>query len=494
MKSLKKLIIPAVVLALVLIGLIIWAVLKPSIDDTTSGDTTVSIMTLNTNLVSSVTVDKQDGTSLTVLSNMGSDGTVTYSLSSDDMNNNANYSQDIMAQYVSLLTSFSAYAQVSDGVDFSEYGLDNPLYTVTITMTDGTTHVLLFGNLTLDGSYYYFAVQGETAVYKMAKAKGTYCEYVAINFLDTQIFNYELSQLIGVTFDRTTDNTHLVTTCRLPEDGGTATTFIVTEPFEIEASPYFKNLLEGVLSLNVSSFIDITEDQLAEYGLDEPAFSFQIRLRTGESYTVCFSSDIGGYYYGYTNATEGYFCIADTNINGFETPLLTLLNGTVYAPDVATISSISCEYGDESFEYEIDVESSLLEEDGSVTLNLRNPLVYSSSGTCYAKVLFDAISSINIGGVDLDANPTGDPDITLTFVDDEHSINTLEFVERNSSSYYLFFNGEYTHFYVNSDEIFADGGVDGSEYGFWAAYEVTNDAIDNQINGVYDVTIETEDV
>jgi hypothetical protein len=49
-------------------------------------------------------------------------------------------------------------------------------------------------------------------------------------------------------------------------------------------------------------------------------------------------------------------------------------------------------------------------------------------------------------------------------------------------------NGEYSQFYVNSDEIFANGGADGSAYGFWAAYELVNEAIDGNINGVYDVS------
>ncbi len=487
MKSVKNLLIPLIILAVLVIGLVLCFVFKPNDAVPSVSQDSYPVLSLDVIDVASITVDKQDGSTLTINSTVVSNTSVHYELVSDDTVDNVFYSQDIMASYVSMLSTYISPYYVSDGVDFAEYGLDNPLYTVTITMVDGTTHVALFGNPTSDGKYNYFALQGQTQVYMMAVAKSEYCEYNAINFRDTQILNLQLSQIQTATFDRTTDGVHLETTCVLPE-GNLPTQFYVTEPYSIQASTYFKNLLETVTTLTISSFVDISQEQLADYGLDEPTFSFNFRLRTGESISVYFSSNIGGVYYGFSSLGSGYFSVSESLVSGFETPLLTLLSTNIYSTNEGDVSSISCQYGSQQFEFDVDVVESITEVDGDVTLDTRNPLIYSSNGACYASVLFDALNSIQIGGVDSDANPSGTSEISLNFILDDYSTTTLEFITRDSSSYYVMINGEYSQFYVNSDEIFANGGADGSAYGFWAAYELVNEAIDGNINGVYDVS------
>ena len=43
------------------------------------------------------------------------------------------------------------------------------------------------------------------------------------------------------------------------------------------------------------------------------------------------------------------------------------------------------------------------------------------------------------------------------------------------------------NFYVYATEIFNDGGTDTYNYGYWRAYELLNQAITDNMNGIYDL-------
>ena len=79
---------------------------------------------------------------------------------------------------------------------------------------------------------------------------------------------------------------------------------------------------------------------------------------------------------------------------------------------------------------------------------------------------------------------------SLSFIDKTYKTTVYEFYTRDSDSYYVLKDGEYTNFYVYSREIFNNGGTDTYSYGCWSAYELLSEAITNSSNGVY--TIPTE--
>ena len=112
-----------------------------------------------------------------------------------------------------------------------------------------------------------------------------------------------------------------------------------------------------------------------------------------------------------------------------------------------------------------------------------------SYGRSYCSILFESIACIEIGGIDTTTtvNTASGPVLTLSFLDKNYATTTYEFYSRDDDSYYVFKNGEYTNFYVYSREIFNDGGSDTYSYGFWRAYELLNEAISGNINGIYDI-------
>ena len=126
--------------------------------------------------------------------------------------------------------------------------------------------------------------------------------------------------------------------------------------------------------------------------------------------------------------------------------------------------------------------------ESSVKLDNRNAVIYNSEGRIYASVLYESLATITIGGIDLEAEPSIDDSImTLTFVTTDYKTIKIDFVPRNDSSYYVMMDDSYSYFYVSSDELFRDGGLDTYNYGVWPAYHLLDTAISENINGVYDI-------
>ena len=99
---------------------------------------------------------------------------------------------------------------------------------------------------------------------------------------------------------------------------------------------------------------------------------------------------------------------------------------------------------------------------------------------------------IKIGGIDTNAsvNMNQDPVLTLSFIGKNYETTVYSFYTRDDDSFYVVKDGEYLDFYVYSREIFYDGGYDTYNYGYWAAYELLNEAISGNVGGVYDMPYE----
>ena len=70
-----------------------------------------------------------------------------------------------MTDALSKLTSDN---EIKDVTDFTQYGLDKPAMTVTITLQDGSTHKLEVGNYNSQISEYYLRVDDASTVYTIS--------------------------------------------------------------------------------------------------------------------------------------------------------------------------------------------------------------------------------------------------------------------------------------------------------------------------------------
>ena len=457
----------------------------------TGTDNRLEVININNSNISSLEVINRDGTGIGFQSTVGADGVIEWSLLDQyyedvDINSNGVYN------WVVVLSSFMADVDLGNSadLDLAEYGLDDPLYTIIINCYDGTQSTIYVGNKTTDGNSCYFMVEGNPDVYTIVAAKYTYCGYQLIDFLATATFDFEYGSLSTVEFKRFSDDLDIVATCELYETGDPL--FTAISPFKINCSTYFANLIDNIKTLEITSYLDIPDDMLPDYGLDNPAYEFTFTMDDGRVITITLSTLIDGNYYGTCSEFDGYFQINEMQISGLNTQLLILLdNYLVYYP-ASQMSKITGTYGDETFVYDIETNDSISADDATALLNMRNAKVFTSEGRSYAAILYESLITINISGIDTEADPAFEPEVEFEYITSGHETITLSFVPKDNNNYYVFYNGEYSSFTVSRSELFNDGGTNTFNYGAWTAYELTVEAIDNAVSGIYDIPEETE--
>ena len=493
MKSVKNLIVPAIILVVLVISAIVYfAVDKLSnkqINEST-GSGMIDVVYFAPSDISSLSVYNRDsGHTVTVKCSAGSEGNTVYEYLGDDKDASDLYSQSKLSDYVSLMSSFSGYAKISSTGNLSEYGLVEPAYTISINAVNGTKTTVFLGNRSPDGKYCYLNVSGSQEIYTVSAVKLDNADVTAVNFLDSKALDIEYEELKTVHFDRKSDSLSLDASVSVNSYG--IADFEIYKPYKHAASQYFGNLIDSIVHLEISEYVDVSDGNLAVFGLDDPNFHFILFKNNGDKIELYFSKNIDGLYYGYVAGTDDYFVLSEYQLNGIELKETVFIDPYICYCYVKKIACITGIYGDKSFKFELDVPEgkSITSDDVIVTLDGRNAKIVDSTGRSYCSILFESIACINIGGIETGANvnTASGPVLSLIFLDKNYVTTTYDFYTRDSDSFYVFKDGEYMNFYVYSRELFNDGGSDTYSYGCWKAYELLNEAISGNVNGIYDM-------
>lgn len=490
MKSIKNLLVPLIIL----ICLTVFAIVYFAVDgiknkqpsETTSG--TVTVLTYESSDIASVKVVNQDNGYMSLVRCAQDSGKAVYSFEGDDFDPKEDYSQDKLFSYVNCLVTYYSNNKVSSDGNYAAYGLDTPRFVITIETSNGNSSTVYIGNKTPDGQQCYLYVEGSKDIYTVDILKSFYASKNSLDFLAPVTLGVDYHELNAVHFDRKSDNLSLDTMVRITNSG--IADFTIYKPYEHGTSGYFGTLIDAVVNTQFTDFVDIKDSEFSEYGLSDPCYHFVFTRKDGTNSELYLSSLIDGYYYGYIKGNKKFFKVPEMAIEGLNLPELILIDPYICYSYVKDVSSITGTYGDKSFKFNLDVRegSSIMAKDSTVELDGRNAKISDSMGRAYCSVLFESIACIKIGGIEMNPNTNTSvaPALSLTFIDKNYNTTVYAFYRRDDDSYYVFKNDEYMCFYVYATEIFKDGGADTYSYGYWKAYELLDEAIRNNTNGIYD--------
>ena len=493
MKTVKNLIVPAIVL----FAMIVFAVVYFSVEsfhnkkaNSSSVDNEVEILNLTAGDISSVSVyNKAKNTEIVVSCASGSTGEIVYELKGDDVDEGETYSQTKLADYVSGLIYYISNVTASTTADYSEYGLDDPHFKITITTREGNSTIVCLGNKSPDDMYCYMCIQGASEVYCVNSMKLSLAEKTFIDFFEEIALDIDLNDVRSVHFERTTDGLALDANVKNPGSG--IADFEIYSPVKHGASGYFGNMIDSVASLTASEFVSNNLADRSKYGLDRPVYSFSFTHLNGSKDEVYFSKVVDDYCYGYIKNVNRIFLVYENQIDGVDLQDTILIDPYICYCYAKNISSITGVYGSKSFKFALQVSDSdsIVSDNSVVTLDGRNAKISDSSGRSYCSLLFESIACIKIGGIEIadKAKPSSAAELSLTFIEKNYATSVYEFYRRDLDTYYVFKDGEYMNFYVYATEIFNDGGTDTYSYGYWRAYELLNQAITDNRNGIYDL-------
>ncbi len=478
MKSLKNLLIPLVILLALIIVVVIVVLVKPkNKEEEVVQD--YQLVLYKPEEVSKVQIERKGKEDL-VLSNNSNKWTI------EGSDPSMNYSDDAINLFLSMVLDFKATSKLNvDSPKLEDYGLaDNYLYKINITANDGSVRVITLGNDAYEASNCYVTVDNMDGIYMITTLKKSICDYEYINFYSSVNLDIDYSKVEKIVLDRKSDDYPFTI---IPEKTDSGYGFSIVDPVVVDSGDNLNLLLTGIKDLEIASFVDLDDEKKQEVGLNDPSYHLTFVMKDGSSKEIYLSDLKDEVFYGYGSVCDDYFMVSSQQIVNLTYPVKDLIGNYAYTTNVSTVKKITGSYGDVDFSLDITAEDSISSDDATVYLDGRDAKIFSSSGRCYAAVFFESLALLKIGDIEPDAVPQGEPVMTIKYFNKDFTNDVLTFIQRDESSYYVMKNDEYTGFFVYANELFKDGGTDTYSYGIMGAYDLLTTAINDNLNGIYDI-------
>lgn len=467
-KKIKALIIGGVLLV-VLIGVLVLLLLlnqgEGETSSSSSSTTAVSVVEKNADNITNVTIKNQkDEISI----NRSEDGTYTVEalgdITTDQTDTKTVFSNAAVLEATKIISEAPG--------DLEEYGLSDPQTTVTVNMNDGTSYEIYVGILSPLGDGYYVMVQDDPKLYLVSQGTlSIICDYANKDFVyRTFASNPEADDIenlvqkvilyrddIGreLVFEQLEDDPDM------PYRPTYASAYTMTSPIKAYADgDNFYNVAGPATALRADSVVAIypTDEQLAEYGLDDPQATYEatktdgtvLRLQVGNA---CYgdptdedaepASSITGYYF-MVDDIDAVFYVDYSGLSFMDVSEFDMLSQVAFGPDLKALESFTIEAQGKAYQFDLtQTQVSDTRTETSATLNNDIALNHDRLSEFYVYVV-----SALAEGLYTDT-PSGDPILTFTFHSLDENVDPLivEFHDIGDRRASITINGQ-TRFYT----------------------------------------------
>lgn len=202
----------------------------------------------------------------------------------------------------------------AEGVtDFAAYGLDEPVSTVNITYTDGTTLLLEIGDAAPASQHYYVRVDGGDTVYLMRPLiVEMFSEGVAA-YRDLSGFAVATD---GLAAFRVETGGEVFAMEHHARTGGSAfTQWQIVEPELANTDTALaESLVSSLSDIQLESFVRSTPDK-AQYGLDAPWRTLLLTYEDGTTLQMDLGADAGlGSYYACFDGSDDVYTVSSSDV------------------------------------------------------------------------------------------------------------------------------------------------------------------------------------
>ena len=484
MNSIKKLLIPLLLLAVLILALVVvymskYAKMAP--EEVTSD---YELMLVSSDNVSKLTIMRGTKNDL-YISKVDDKWNVEGGISGLE------FSDKAITEYLDDLLSIYAVGYIDlESPDPGDYGLsDNFSYIIKVETLDGTTKTLKIGDSSVDKMNCFASTDNNSNIFIIDNRYKTLCDYDPVDFYSSVKVTVDYSQVDNIVIDRTSKNDSF-TFIPVSHDDGYSFEFV--SPLSVDCGDALNSFFTSFEDLNITSFAALSDEEKTKVGLDDPAYSIYFNMKDGSRKTVYLSELKNDMCYGYGSICKTEFILGTRQVGAVTLPFEQMVSEYIRQFTPPEVKKIDCFRNDTEFTLEIDAEDTLSTQTASVLLDGRDAQIFSSNGTCYANVLFYALSQIRIGGIELDAVPAGKAEIEIKIFDSDYVNTKMSFIKRDSQSYYYMLNDEYTGLYVYSNEFFKDGGLVLDDYGVFPAYDLLTTAINDNLNYIYEMPTEEQ--
>lgn len=300
---------------------------------------------------------------------------------------------------LAALTQFGtlyADTKVESGVtDFEQYGLNDPVSTVT-WKKGNDTHYIELGTIAPSGGY-YMRVDGGDTVYTYNSTNAKYFLSPRMDYYDTTVFEFDEEQ-----------DASYINRFRIKKKGGDdieiilqdltddslESAYLITKPivhnFSVEKSSQLTTLMKSLTSCTVYDD-DTSPQNLAKYGLDDPEyiFSFTNVQKVNTAYFGKLSDE--GYYYMYADDCDFIYIVDKDTINILTHDIAYYCEAMSYTRSYDTIDRLTITGGGKK--YEIDITGTSKDNDLKAYINNKY-VEYDRFADLYAHIISIEIKEV----------------------------------------------------------------------------------------------------
>lgn len=412
------------------------------------------LFSVDASTVERITIDNEEGT-FSFLWNEDAHQWVLDSEEQYELDTNA--VSAICTQFCSLRSEKTV---AFDCQDTAPFGFDDPV-TIRLYTTetgDSNPYLLYVGSNTPTYDSYYAMTEASDDVYTINYTAGSiFC--VAKDTLKTKfLFDTYGSQ---VSYYRCETDGILPTEIRRAEDGS----WTMTKPAQLTV---FKanadNLMETVVRVTLESYVEENPADLAKYGLDKPWSKLWLKGnhdgRPMEE-EVWFGSEVTenadeASLYGYFVKNKQVFTIGRAMCSFIRNTPNDLILPYCFNVNIEELNSVEIDMGSV---YNMKETLSLDYENSKYALSGREISEDNSDLLEKFQNYYRTISNLAFSDLALDAEPEGEPEITIVYHLRKGLPVTLGFVPLESNNYALMKNGAYTGQTVRLNRFTASGSI-----------------------------------
>jgi len=208
----------------------------------------------------------------------------------------AKANEPVVLDVLSDMGSLKCNSYLGDDVkDFKPYGLDEPRYSVNVTLEDGSEHKLLIGKVVSE-SELAARTAGSDAVFSIPR---TIVEHLEREFHDVEVFNFQPKEVIGLNLE----GKESVEIARVNE----VWKGLKPSPFEPDLVK-LADTLDKLSQLNAIKYVAYSPTDLKPFGLDKPSLKVEVKFKDG-SKKILVGSKVESDYHAKFPDSEGVFLV-----------------------------------------------------------------------------------------------------------------------------------------------------------------------------------------
>jgi hypothetical protein len=219
-------------------------------------------------------------------------------------------------------------------------------------------------------------------------------------------------------------------------------------------------MLEALASVTVTEFIEDKPTDLAQYGLDKPAYVFDFSTSTAGDYKLLMGSEKtkGSEIYAKLEGKDEVFAMDISAFTFLDKPLKEIVEVFAYIVNIDQVTKIELTMDGKTTNMTLDVykdaEGKSDNDKDKFTVDGMDATVKDEDDKQPFRNFYQSLIGIGLDEIDVTGIPTGAPELSIKYtLKSSPGTMQVDFISKDADYYYVMKNGEYAGILVKKSKM-----------------------------------------